>query len=72
MPERCGATDWGYCDDGRPHVYGICDREPHPDDRAHREHHDGGIWAEWSGDTGPIPAGDWCEHSRDQQRFHTA
>lgn len=58
----CGATEWAHCDDGRPHVYRVCNRAPH-DDRWHREEREGRLWAESSGDSGPIPPGPLCEHA---------
>jgi hypothetical protein len=58
----CGATDWAPCDDGTPHVYGICNQGP--GNHWHREMHDGRLWAEWSTDCGPVPPGPWCEHTR--------
>lgn len=58
----CGATDWAPCDDGRPHVYRVCNRPPHAD-RWHREKRGGALWAESSGDAGPIPDGPRCVHT---------
>lgn len=68
-PPACGATEWAPCDDGRPHVYRICDLTAGHDGRFHRQlTSDGRLWAESSGDSGPIPPGPWCEHTEGNPR----
>lgn len=57
----CGATDWATCDDGHAHVYGICDLLAHRTGRHVQRSKDGTLWAEWSGDSGPVPY-ERCEH----------
>jgi hypothetical protein len=66
--EPCRATEWATCDDGRPHVYRICDLPKGHKGRWHREMRDWELWAESSGDSGPIPEGPWCEHTDDKRK----
>lgn len=51
----CGATDWTYCDDETTaHVYRVCTMPAGHEGRRHTEMRAGRVWAESSGDDGPV------------------
>jgi hypothetical protein len=60
--ETCGATDWAPCDDGRSHVYGVCELPQGHSPREHLETRGDRVWANWSGDCGPVDR-QLCEHT---------
>jgi len=56
-PVPCEAVAWAHGDE--PNVvivYGVCDR-PKGHANMHVEERDGEVWAEWSGNSGPIDPG---------------
>lgn len=58
---RCGATDWRVCEAGGAHVYRICNMPSGHTGSWHREYRGNTVFAESSGNDGPITM-PMCEH----------
>lgn len=61
--EVCGATEWAPCDDDTTaHVYRVCTLPVGHEGRYHTEMWQGRLWAQSSGDDGPVTL-PWCVHT---------